>query len=68
MSFNLTKEKKTSENIVKTLIDRGNDDLQLMRVQLKRDCTARIKNIKSEMIKLSNEADRCERYLESLNP
>jgi|21_taG_2_1085346.scaffolds.fasta_scaffold00052_24 polyhydroxyalkanoate synthesis regulator phasin len=66
MSFNLTKEKKTAENVVKTCIDRDNDELNLMRRKLMEDCKLRIKAIKKEMIKLSNEEDRCERYLESL--
>ncbi len=66
MSFNLTKEKKTSENVMKTCIDRDNDELNSMRRKLMEDCKLRIKAIKTEMIKLSNEEDRCERYLESL--
>jgi len=67
MSFNLTKEKKTSENIVKTAIDRSNDEFESMKMKMREECTTRISAIKRQMIQLSNEQDRCEDYLAKLN-
>ena len=67
MSLNLTKEKKTSENVVKTAIDRSNDEFESMKMKMREECTTRIAAIKKEMIKLSNEEDRCERYLSKLD-
>ena len=60
--FNLNK----TTNVVKTALDRDHDELDSMRKKVIEECRIRIKTIKKEMVKLSQEEDRCERYLDSL--
>jgi septal ring factor EnvC (AmiA/AmiB activator) len=58
---------KGNKNLMKTAIDRSNDEFESMKTKMREECTTRISAIKRQMIQLSNEQDRCEDYLAKLN-